>query len=191
MPYLGAACALLFLAKRIRRVSVATAYRLLQATAAAQHDPAALLRRAPPVVPPARARSGTRWQTSQAGALTMKTAPNARALSPFTCLGGVASHIDELRPNPATPRLHGAEVIARLHHPAHDLGRAHHRAGQHAAHHRRARATSKPRGSSRGGGVEVDGILRGGADHLFAADAPGPGMVPVRPWTWATPRPTQ
>jgi ParB-like chromosome segregation protein Spo0J len=29
-------------------------------------------------------------------------------------------------------------------------------------------------------GIEVDGELRGGADHVFAADAPGPAMVPVR-----------
>jgi hypothetical protein len=28
--------------------------------------------------------------------------------------------------------------------------------------------------------MEVDGIMRGGADHRFDRDAPGPGMVPVR-----------
>jgi len=29
-------------------------------------------------------------------------------------------------------------------------------------------------------GIEVDGILRGGHEHVFDRDAPGPGLVPVR-----------
>ncbi|MBF9666397.1 hypothetical protein IAI38_11735, partial [Streptococcus pseudopneumoniae] len=29
-------------------------------------------------------------------------------------------------------------------------------------------------------GVEVDGELRGGAEHRFAASAPAPGLLPVR-----------
>lgn len=29
-------------------------------------------------------------------------------------------------------------------------------------------------------GIEVDGVMRGGADHYFDRDAPGPGLIPVR-----------
>lgn len=29
-------------------------------------------------------------------------------------------------------------------------------------------------------GIEVDGVMRGGAEHYFDRDAPGPGLIPMR-----------
>lgn len=87
--------------------------------------------------------------------------------------------IEELRPNPRNPRLHGAEVvrlartILRTTWGAPIIAQASTRRII-GGHGRLEAARMILRG------VEVDGILRGGADHIFAADAPGPGMVPVR-----------
>lgn len=87
--------------------------------------------------------------------------------------------IDALRPNPRNPRVHGAEVvrlartILRTTWGAPIIAQASTRRII-GGHGRLEAARMILRG------VEVDGILRGGSDHLFAADAPGPGMVPVR-----------
>ena len=107
----------------------------------------------------------------------MKTAPNARVLSPTA--SAVWLPLDELRPNPRNPRVHGAEVvrlartILRTTWGAPIIAQASTR--RIIGGHGRLEAARLIME-----GVEVDGILRGGADHLFAADAPGPGMVPVR-----------
>lgn len=87
--------------------------------------------------------------------------------------------VDELRPNPRNPRVHGAEVvrlartILRTTWGAPIIAQASTR--RIIGGHGRLEAARMILQ-----GVEVDGILRGGADHLFAADAPAPGMVPVR-----------
>lgn len=88
-------------------------------------------------------------------------------------------HIDELRPNPRNPRIHGPDIerlartILRTTWGAPIIAQASTR--RIIGGHGRLEAARRIMG-----GVEVDGILRGGADHRFAADAPGPGMVPVR-----------
>lgn len=95
---------------------------------------------------------------------------------------GVAAvylHIDELRPNPRNPRAHGDEVvrlartILRTTWGAPIIAQASTR--RIIGGHGRLEAARMILG-----GVEVDGILRGGAEHRFDRDAPGPGMVPVR-----------
>jgi hypothetical protein len=87
--------------------------------------------------------------------------------------------VDALRPNPRNPRAHGAEV-ARL---ARTIVRTTWGApiiAQASTHriiggHGRLDAARLILA-----GIEVDGIARGGADHLFDRSAPGPGLVPVR-----------
>jgi hypothetical protein len=94
-------------------------------------------------------------------------------------IAAVYLHVDELRPNPRNPRAHGAEVtrlartILRTTWGAPIIAQASTR--RIIGGHGRLEAARMILG-----GVEVDGILRGGAEHLFDRDAPGPGMVPVR-----------
>jgi hypothetical protein len=107
----------------------------------------------------------------------MKTAPNARALNPVA--SAVYLHLNELRPNPRNPRAHGDEVkrlartILRTTWGAPIIAQASTR--RIIGGHGRLEAARLIVA-----GVEVDGILRGGADHRFDRDAPEPGMVPVR-----------
>lgn len=102
-----------------------------------------------------------------------RTAPVARAQA------AVYLHVDELRPNPRNPRAHGAEVqrlartILRTTWGAPIIAQASTR--RIIGGHGRLEAARLILA-----GVEVDGILRGGSDHRFDRDAPGPGMVPVR-----------
>ena len=107
----------------------------------------------------------------------MKTAPNARALSPVA--SAVYLHLNELRPNPRNPRAHGDEVkrlartILRTTWGAPIIAQASTR--RIIGGHGRLEAARLILA-----GLEVDGIMRGGADHRFDRDAPEPGMVPVR-----------
>jgi len=107
----------------------------------------------------------------------MKTAPNARALNPVA--SAVYLHLNELRPNPRNPRAHGDEVkrlartILRTTWGAPIIAQASTR--RIIGGHGRLEAARLILA-----GMEVDGILRGGADHRFDRDAPEPGMVPVR-----------
>ncbi len=107
----------------------------------------------------------------------MKTAPNARVLSPVA--SAVYLHVNELRPSPRNPRAHGAEVqrlartILRTTWGAPIIAQASTR--RIIGGHGRLEAARLILA-----GLEVDGILRGGADHRFDRDAPEPGMVPVR-----------
>lgn len=103
-------------------------------------------------------------------------APTARALE---AASAVWLPIAALRPNPRNPRAHGDEVkrlartILRTTWGAPIIAQASTR--RIIGGHGRLEAARLILA-----GMEVDGIMRGGADHLFAADAPGPGMVPVR-----------
>jgi len=88
-------------------------------------------------------------------------------------------HVDDLRPNPRNPRRHGQEVL--------QLARTILRTTWGAPIVVQARSYRIIGGHGRLeaareilAGIEVDGELRGGAGHVFAADAPGPAMVPVR-----------
>jgi len=102
-----------------------------------------------------------------------KTAPNARA----TALDW--AHVDDLRPNPRNPRRHGQEVM-RL---ARSILRtawgapivAQRSTKRIIGGHGRLEAAKEIMA-----GIEVDGELRGGHEHLFDRHAPAPGMVPVR-----------
>jgi ParB-like chromosome segregation protein Spo0J len=88
-------------------------------------------------------------------------------------------HVGELRPNPRNPRVHGQEVlklartILRTAWGAPIIAQA--RSKRIIGGHGRLEAAKEILA-----GIEVDGELRGGAEHLFDAGAPGPGMVPVR-----------
>jgi len=88
-------------------------------------------------------------------------------------------HVDELRPNPRNPRVHGADVerlartILRTTWGAPILARASDRRII-GGHGRLEAAKLILRG------LTVDGEARGGPGHRFDPDAPGPGMVPVR-----------
>ena len=88
-------------------------------------------------------------------------------------------HLNELRPNPRNPRAHGDEVkrlartILRTTWGAPIIAQASTR--RIIGGHGRLEAARLILA-----GLEVDGILRGGADHRFDRDAPEPGMVPVR-----------
>lgn len=85
----------------------------------------------------------------------------------------------ELRANPKNPRRHGAEVqrlartIVRTTWGAPIIAQAstHRIIGGHG----RLDAAKLILA-----GIEVDGIARGGPEHLFDRSAPGPGLVPVR-----------
>ena len=106
----------------------------------------------------------------------MKNTPTARASAESAA---VWLPVGALRPNPRNPRAHGAEV-ARL---ARTIVRTTWGApiiAQASTHriiggHGRLDAAKLILA-----GIEVDGIARGGADHLFDRSAPGPGLVPVR-----------
>ena len=106
---------------------------------------------------------------------TVDPAPSARA----RVASAVYMHLDELRPNPRNPRAHGDEVkrlartILRTTWGAPIIAQASTR--RIIGGHGRLEAARLIVA-----GVEVDGILRGGADHRFDRDAPEPGMVPVR-----------
>lgn len=89
------------------------------------------------------------------------------------------AHVDELRPNPRNPRVHGPEV--------HALARTIVRTawGAPIVAQRRTKRIIGGHGRLEAAkeilaGIEIDGELRGGADYLFDPDAPGPGYVPVR-----------
>ena len=102
-------------------------------------------------------------------------APDARA----RVASSVYLHLDELRPNPRNPRAHGDEVkrlartILRTTWGAPIIAQASTR--RIIGGHGRLEAARLILA-----GMEVDGIMRGGADHRFDRDAPEPGMVPVR-----------
>jgi len=90
--------------------------------------------------------------------------------------------LDALAPHPKNPRVHGPEVTR--------LARTILRTAWGAPIVAQWRASGRHRVIAGHGrllaareilaGVEVDGELRGGADHLFDASAPGPGLLPVR-----------
>ena len=87
--------------------------------------------------------------------------------------------LSALRPNPRNPRAHGTEVqrlartIVRTTWGAPIIAQAstHRIIGGHG----RLDAAKLILA-----GIEVDGIARGGPEHLFDRSAPGPGLVPVR-----------
>ena len=107
--------------------------------------------------------------------VTASTTPDARA----RVASSVYMHLDELRPNPRNPQTHGDEVvrlartILRTTWGAPIIAQASTR--RIIGGHGRLEAARLILA-----GLEVDGILRGGADHRFDRDAPEPGMVPVR-----------
>ena len=90
--------------------------------------------------------------------------------------------LDALAPHPKNPRLHGPEVTR--------LARTILRTAWGAPIVAQWRASGRHRVIAGHGrllaareilaGVEVDGELRGGAEHRFDASAPGPGLLPVR-----------
>lgn len=88
-------------------------------------------------------------------------------------------HVSALRPNPRNPRMHGAEVvrlartILRTAWGAPIVAQA--RSGRIIGGHGRLEAALAILA-----GIEVDGERRGGPEHFFDPDAPGPAMVPAR-----------
>jgi hypothetical protein len=90
--------------------------------------------------------------------------------------------LDALCPNPKNPRVHRDEITR--------LARTILRTAWGAPIVAQWRASGRHRVIAGHGrllaareilaGVEVDGELRGGAEHLFDASAPGPGLLPVR-----------
>jgi hypothetical protein len=107
----------------------------------------------------------------------MRKETSARGHTPG--VAAVYLPLADLRPNPRNPRAHGDEVvrlartILRTTWGAPILAQASTR--RIIGGHGRLEAAKLIVA-----GLEVDGIMRGGADHLFDRDAPGPGMVPVR-----------
>ena len=105
---------------------------------------------------------------------TAQSAPTAHATSPAEWV-----HIDDLKPNPRNPRKHGQEVL-RL---AKTILRT--TWGAPILAQRATRRIIGGHGRLEAAreilaGIEVDGELRGGHEHVFAHGAPGPGYVPVR-----------
>ena len=105
---------------------------------------------------------------------TAQSAPTAHATSPAEWV-----HIDDLKPNPRNPRKHGQEVL-RL---AKTILRT--TWGAPILAQRATRRIIGGHGRLEAAreilaGIEVDGELRGGHEHVFAHGAPGPGFVPVR-----------
>lgn len=104
-------------------------------------------------------------------------APNAGVLGEG--VAAVYLPVGSLRPHPKNPRVHGQEIL--------NLARTILRTTWGApivaqrstmriiGGHGRLLAAQEILA-----GIEVDGILRGGHDHVFDRDAPGPGLVPVR-----------
>lgn len=123
--------------------------------------------------------AGTPWRAGIAkrGGGGMRKDTSARGHTPG--VAAVYLPLADLRPNPRNPRAHGDEVvrlartILRTTWGAPILAQASTR--RIIGGHGRLEAAKMIVA-----GLEVDGILRGGADHLFDRDAPGPGMVPVR-----------
>jgi ParB-like chromosome segregation protein Spo0J len=115
--------------------------------------------------------------TTPATMTAKRSAPSPRALDQG--VAAVYLPLDELRPNPRNPRAHGAEVVR--------LARTILRTTWGAPIIAQASTRRIIGGHGRleaarmiAEGVEVDGILRGGAEHFFDRSAPGPLMVPVR-----------
>ena len=105
-------------------------------------------------------------------ASSAEVVPNARAAAVYL-------HVSELKPNPRNPRVHGPEVLK--------LARTILRTAWGAPIVAQLRSKRIIGGHGRLlaaqeilAGIEVDGELRGGAEHCFDDAAPGPGMVPVR-----------
>ena len=106
----------------------------------------------------------------------MKNTPTARASAESAA---VWLPVGALRPNPRNPRAHGAEVqrlartIVRTTWGAPIIAQAstHRIIGGHGRLDAARLILA---------GIEVDGIVRGGPEHLFDRSAPGPGLVPVR-----------
>ena len=106
----------------------------------------------------------------------MKHTPTARASAESAA---VWLPVGALRPNPRNPRAHGAEVqrlartIVRTTWGAPIIAQAstHRIIGGHGRLDAARLILA---------GIEVDGIVRGGPEHLFDRSAPGPGLVPVR-----------
>lgn len=99
---------------------------------------------------------------------------DAHAMSPAEWV-----HVDDLKPNPRNPRRHGQEVLR--------LARTILRTtwGAPILAQRSTRRIIGGHGRLEAAreilaGIEVDGELRGGHEHVFARGAPGPGFVPVR-----------
>jgi hypothetical protein len=103
--------------------------------------------------------------------------PTARVLGEG--VAAVYLPVDALKPNPRNPRIHGAEVtklartILRTTWGAPVIAQA--STLRIIGGHGRLEAAKLILA-----GFEVDGILRGGADHRFDRGAPGPALVPVR-----------
>ena len=110
-------------------------------------------------------------------ARSVESAPNAGVLGEG--VAAVYLPVDALRPHPKNPRIHGQEIL--------NLARTILRTTWGApivaqrstmriiGGHGRLLAAQEILA-----GIEVDGILRGGHEHVFDRDAPGPGLVPVR-----------
>jgi hypothetical protein len=109
-------------------------------------------------------------------ARSSESAPNAGVLGEG--VAAVYLPVDALRPHPKNPRIHGQEIL--------NLARTILRTTWGApivaqrstmriiGGHGRLLAAQEILA-----GIEVDGILRGGHEHVFDRDAPGPGLVPV------------
>lgn len=115
--------------------------------------------------------------TAPATMTAKRSAPSPRAMDQG--VAAVYLPLGELRPNPRNPRAHGAEVVR--------LARTILRTTWGAPIIAQASTRRIIGGHGRleaarmiAEGVEVDGILRGGAEHFFDRSAPGPLMVPVR-----------
>ena len=115
--------------------------------------------------------------TAPATMTAKRSAPSPRAMDQG--VAAVYLPLGELRPNPRNPRAHGAEVVR--------LARTILRTTWGAPIIAQASTRRIIGGHGRleaarmiAEGVEVDGILRGGAEHYFDRAAPGPLMVPVR-----------
>jgi len=109
--------------------------------------------------------------------MARKDTPSARAHGEGT--SAVYVPLDALRPNPRNPRVHGAEVerlartILRTTWDAPII--AQRSTMRIIGGHGRLEAARRI-----AEGVEIDGILRGGPEHMFDRDAPAPLMVPAR-----------
>ena len=113
----------------------------------------------------------------QTKAAKAEAAPNAGVLGEG--VAAVYLPVDALRPHPKNPRIHGQEIL--------NLARTILRTTWGApivaqrstmriiGGHGRLLAAQEILA-----GIEVDGILRGGHEHVFDRDAPGAGLVPVR-----------
>lgn len=106
-----------------------------------------------------------------------ETIPTARVMGEG--VAAVYLPVDALRPNPKNPRLHGPEVLKLARTILRTTWGAPIIAQRSTLRiiggHGRLEAAREILA-----GIEVDGILRGGAEHMFDRDAPAPGLVPVR-----------